>query len=200
MLDRASTPARGGPVVLHGVSWAQYEALLAAFGDDHPSLRLTYLEGMLEIMTTSPAHEEIKTIVARLLETWATERDIPLAGYGAATFRAEAAERGLEPDECYVIGGMLVDVPDLAIEVVHAHLDIDKLSVYAGLGVKEVWIWDDGRFAIHVLRAGAMVPSEHSSVLPSLDLPELTRFVRPGTPHTELARAYLASLRAPKTP
>ncbi|MEZ2239509.1 hypothetical protein [Microcoleus sp.] len=44
-------------VVLEGVSWQQYELLLATFGDDFPALRLSYLEGMLEIMSTSPLHE-----------------------------------------------------------------------------------------------------------------------------------------------
>lgn len=187
----------GGPVVLNGVSWAAYEGLLAALGDAHPSLRLTYLKGTLEIMTTSPYHEEVKKIIARLVEIWSAELDIPLSGYGAATFRAEAAERGLEPDECYVLGGNLVDVPDLAIEVVYAHRDVDKLSVYAGLGVREVWIWETGGFAVHVLRDGVMVLVETSELLPTLDLALLARYVRPGTPHTDLVRAYRAAFRDP---
>lgn len=41
------------PAVLHCVPWTQYEGLVALLGDNHPSLRLTYLRGTLEIMTTS---------------------------------------------------------------------------------------------------------------------------------------------------
>jgi len=48
-------------------------------------------------MTTSRYHEIVKTIVARLLEMWAVELDVSLTGYGAATFRKRAKERGLEP-------------------------------------------------------------------------------------------------------
>jgi Uma2 family endonuclease len=58
-----------------------------------------------------------------------------------ATFRKPAKERGLEPDECYVLQ-TLRDVPDIAIEVAYRHGVIDKLHVYAGLGVKEVWLWE----------------------------------------------------------
>src|SRR5580765_1574164 len=109
--------ADAGPAVLHSVPWEQYDGLVTLLGNDHPSLRLTYLMGTLEIMTTSPAHEHLKKIIARLIELWALERNVRLNGYGAATFRKQAKERGLEPDECYTLGE-LVDVPDIAIEVV----------------------------------------------------------------------------------
>ena len=31
-------------VILTGVTWKQYEALLEVFGDDHPGIRVAYLE------------------------------------------------------------------------------------------------------------------------------------------------------------
>ena len=57
-------------VVVHGVSWEQYETLRAAL-DDIPGLRMTYLEGALEIMSPSSRHEHIKKMVARLVECFA---------------------------------------------------------------------------------------------------------------------------------
>ena len=139
----ATSSASAGPVMLYGVSWEQYEALLAALGADHPSLRMTYLLGTLELTTTSRRQEHIKKLLARLLEAWAEEVDQFFNGYGAATFRKREVERGLEPDECYVLsappGGEFTGFPDLAIEVVHRHGVIDKLAAYAGLGVREVW-------------------------------------------------------------
>jgi Uma2 family endonuclease len=177
-----------GRVVLHNVSWQRYDALVTLLGDDYPALRLTYLEGTLEIMTTSPYHERLKKMIARLLEMWAVERNVPLNGYGAATFRKEAAERGLEPDECYVLGE-LVDMPDLAIEVVHTHGGIDKLDVYAGLGVREVWFWEEARFGVHVLEDGRYREVAASALLPALDLDELASFVT-RSDQTEAVRAY----------
>src|SRR5450432_4652687 len=45
------------------------------------------------------------------------ERDVDLRGFGGTTFRREAKERGLEPDECYKLGKLEEDgVPDIAIE------------------------------------------------------------------------------------
>ena len=48
-------------VILTGVSWKQYEALLELFGDDQPGVRVAYLAGDLEIMSPSRKHERIKT-------------------------------------------------------------------------------------------------------------------------------------------
>jgi len=185
--------APGGPVVLNGVTWEHYEAMLALLGDGQPALRMTYREGTLEIMTTSPYHERLKKMIARLLEMWAVERNVPLTGYGAATFRKQAMERGLEPDECYVLGE-LVDVPDIAIEVVYKHV-IDKLDVYAGLGVPEVWIWGEGALVVHRLVGSGYQISERSGLLPGLDLAELASFVQRDLSQTEVVRAYRDALR-----
>jgi Uma2 family endonuclease len=123
-------------LILNSVTWEQYETLRATL-DDIPGLRMTYLEGRLEIMTPSPEHEVDKTAIARLIEIYALEMDIDLTGYGSTTFRKQARERGLEPDECYCFG-QLKEVPDIAIEVVIKSGGIDKLSVYQGLEVPEV--------------------------------------------------------------
>ncbi len=193
----------GGPVVLYGVTWETYEALLAALGDDHPTLRLTYREGTLEIMTTSRYHETLKTIIARLLEAWAVERDVSISGYGAATFRKRAKERGLEPDECYVVDPPPLpaspkeedfpEIPDIAIEVVYKHV-VDKLDVYAGLGVREVWIWRGDHMAVHQLASGTYEVRDGSALLPSLDLRELASFVRVDVAQTALVRSYREAL------
>lgn len=102
-------------VILPSVSWQQYEGLLSALGD-YPGLRLLYLQGNLEIFMPSPEQEMLKKVIARLLERYAEEVDIPLHGYGSTTFRLEAKARGLEPDECYCVQA-LKDLPDFAIEV-----------------------------------------------------------------------------------
>jgi Uma2 family endonuclease len=72
-------------IVLRDVTWEQYEALLALFGDDPPGIRMAYLEGALEIMSPSRKHETIKKMVARLIELYALERGISLTGLGSTT-------------------------------------------------------------------------------------------------------------------
>lgn len=158
-------------VVLHGLSWAQYEALREA--TDHiAGLHLTYLDGTLEIMSPSPRHERMKTLLARLLETWAEEYDLPMTGYGSTTYRKPEMERALEPDECYVFGEG-GEHPDLAVEVVVSRGGVDKLEVYRGLGVTEVWFWVDGRIEIYQLGGEGYYRVESSRFLPGLDPAEL---------------------------
>src|SRR4051812_6386473 len=90
--------------VLRCLSWKDY-VLLRDVLDDRPGVRMTYFKGTLEIMSPSARHERIKTMFARLIETWAfAHDDVGLNGYGSTTYRNEAVERGLEPDECYCLG------------------------------------------------------------------------------------------------
>jgi Uma2 family endonuclease len=187
----------GGPVILNGVSWDCYESLVELLGDDHPSLRLTYREGSLEIMTTSPEHERLKKLIARLLELWAIELGVRLEGYGAATFKKKAKERGLEPDECYVLTE-LTEVPDIAIEVVHKHGGIDKLDVYAGLEVPEVWFWENERLAVYALDGGEYQRRERSGLLPGLDLDEFADVTHNAKDQTSALQDYRERLRAPR--
>jgi hypothetical protein len=108
-------------------------------------------------------------------------------------------ERGLEPDECYKLGKLDDDdVPDIAIEVVVSSGLVDKMAVYAGLGVPEVWEWRPGSRAIvvHRLVGDGYQRSDGSEILPGLDLALLSSFVSPGDSQTRLAKAYQAALRA----
>ncbi|MGK3997496.1 hypothetical protein [Sorangium sp. So ce1024] len=74
--------------MLHGVSWHTYVRLRDEL--DTPGLRMTYCEGTLELTRPSIEHEATKTCIARLIEIFALERDVPLYGYGSTTFRREA--------------------------------------------------------------------------------------------------------------
>lgn len=183
-----------GIVVLHGVSWAQYETILGIRGDRSVP-RVCYLAGELELMSPSRNHERIKAMFGRLLWVWAEERGVALNAYGSWTLKSEPDARGAEPDDCYVVGDRDAEVPDLAIEVVWTSGGLDKLAVYAPLGVREVWTWSEGRLAVHVLRAGRYVAATRSEVLPGIDLALLLRFVD-RTDQTAAARAYRDALRA----
>jgi Uma2 family endonuclease len=182
--------------VIHGVSYKDYVVLREAL--DIPGLRMTYCKGALELMSPSTEHEDFKTTIARLIEIHALERDVRLYGYGNATFRREAAERGLEPDECWTVNEKLLRFPDIALEVVVSGGGIDKLDVYAGLGVREVWIFEDGRFHIHALGDDGYEQVQRSHLVPDLDFDALTRFVALGDQH-EAAIAYRDWLRSHPT-
>lgn len=157
-------------VILRGLSWAQFEAILAARGDRSVP-RLTYLEGDLELLAPTIHHARIKTVIARLLEVWALDRGLPLEGYGSWTVRNEGAARGIEPDECYVLGGTSEpSAPDLAIEVVWTHGGLDKLDVCFGLGIGEVWIWEAGQIVVYLRQQDRYEKADRSALFPDLDI------------------------------
>jgi Uma2 family endonuclease len=180
-------------VVLHGVTWAQLQTILAIRGDA-AGVRIAYRAGELELMGGSRGHERTKTLLARLLEAYAEERDIELDGYGSLTMQDEASECAAEPDECYDVGGPK-EQPDLAIEVVWTSGGLDKLAIYRGLGIPEIWFWTRRGLEVHVLRGGRYERSEGSDVLPGVDLVSLTSFLVEGS-QTQAVRGYREALRA----
>jgi Uma2 family endonuclease len=166
-------------ILLHAVTWEQYETLIATVGD-RPRLRLSYLDGTIEIMTISSEHEMIKKMIARLLEIYALEADIELYSYGSATFRQQAAARGLEADESYCLDRRK-EIPDLAIEVVITRAAVDKMKIYQGLGVLEVWVWQAKTMTVHRLREDHSGYDEcpNSTLLPDLDFQLLAAHILP---------------------
>lgn len=180
-------------VLLTSVPWSIYVMLRDSI--DSPGVRMTYLKGELEIMSPSKAHEVSKTQIARLFELFCLERDIPLYGYGSTTFRREEKERGLEPDECYCRGADR-DVPDVALEVVVTHGSIDKLEVYRGLGVREVWVFESGAFRVLSLHGDAYAAIERSEIFPEVDLARIAHFAGHEDQHAAL-RSFRGELQRP---
>ena len=184
-------------VILHGLSWKDYEAILAMRGD-RGGLRLTYLEGSLEIMAPARYHERDKKTLARLLEAYAAERSIELEGYGSWTVKNEAVERGAEPDECYVLGLHDIDAllaPDIAIEVVFTSGGLPKLEVWRKPGAREVWFWKEARLSFHLLRGEHYVEATRSERLPELDPALIERCMAEPT-QSAAVRSLREALRA----
>ncbi len=177
-------------IAIHNLSWRDYDAIVKAFGDDS-GVRLAYLKGTLEITSPSGRHERIKKNVARFLEVYAMAMDLPLVGFGSTTFRSRPKERGAEPDECYVLDekGREPAAPHLVIEVVLSSWLVDKLAIYSGLGVKELWLLRKGALEIHVLRGDAYRRSRRSRLFPKLDLDLLMSFAHRDD-QTRAAREY----------
>jgi Uma2 family endonuclease len=179
-------------VILDGIEWWQFESFLAIRGD-RAGVRVTYLEGQLEIMSPSRSHEMLKKMIARLLETYADEKGLIFEGYGSLTMRNAAELRGIEPDECYAIGAAK-ESPDLAVEVIWTHGGIDKLDVYRGLGVREVWIWKKEELKAYELRGDGYVEIALSVVIPGL-APSFLRELLDCDTQTEAVRKLRATLR-----
>lgn len=177
-------------LLIRNVDWAFYRMLRTALDERGSHVRLTYDRGSLEITTTSPLHEIYKRNLVRMLDALFEELQIEYHTFGNMTMGHAELDRGLEPDECYYIqkepvvrGKMSVTIPpdpppDLAIEVELSRSALNKLSIYATLGVPEVWRFD-GETLRPFLRQpdGSYREQPRSLALPAVPLSELVRFV-----------------------
>ena len=73
--------------ITSGVNWQQYENLLNNLTANNAHYRLTYLDGLLEIMSPSRRHEVSKKNISRLLEAYLKENRIRFWALGSTTFR-----------------------------------------------------------------------------------------------------------------
>ena len=164
-------------VLFHDAAWSDYKRLLQLRGERHVP-RLAFSRGVLELMSPSRQHEAVKSLIGRLVEVWCAARGIEFDIYGSWTLEREDDQRAVEPAECYVFGGEQEPArPHLAVEVVWTSRRLDKLEIYRALGVRELWIWREGRISVHALRADAYEEIATSEVLPGIDLVELTSFL-----------------------
>lgn len=133
-----------------GVSWQVYETLLSKM-EENSHYRITYLDGILEIVSPSTRHEKLKKRLATLVEFYLFKKRIKHTPMGSPTVRNQLKKAGAEPDECYSIGEEKI-IPDLAIEVVITSGSINKLETYRRLSVAEVWFWENNRLKLYHLR------------------------------------------------
>jgi Uma2 family endonuclease len=192
-------------VVLTGVGWSTFESLLSE--TDHRSARFTYDRGCLEIMSPSETHEWLKRLLGRMIEMTTVELDIPIRSSGSTTLKTELEQRGLEPDECYYVANeprvrgrdeidLRVDPPpDLAIEVDISSSSLDQLSIYADLGVPEVWLCDGTTLKVYQLQPdGKYIQQARSPSFPFLPLDGVERHLarRQETDETTWIRSFQA--------
>jgi len=175
-------------IVLHNISWETYERLLA----DHESTsvpRFTYDRGELEIMSPRPEHEDRTWATERLVEIVIGEMGIEFRNARSSTFRRQELERGFEPDSCFYIQNesavrhnndfdLRTDPPpDLVIEIDVTRSSIDKLSLFAAVGVPEVWRHANGRFTFMHFSDGAYVAGEESRALPGVTVTDVSALI-----------------------
>lgn len=175
-------------VVLYDIAWETYERLLADL-ENSSAPHLAYDQGILEIMSPLPEHEEANRTIAQLVEIIAEEWNVDIRNLGSTTFKREDLERGFEPDSCFYVqnverirGKRRFDLtidppPDLVIEIDITHPSLPRLPIYAQLGVPEVWRYDGRTVRILVLEEGTYREQDQSRALPSLSATVLTSFL-----------------------
>jgi len=149
-------------------NWQEFEALEALLAES-PGLRITYLDGLVELMTLGEPHELIKKSLAILLEIYFMARDIEFIPVGSATRRGEEKGTSFEPDESYYLWEKKAN-PDLAIEVILTSGSLRKLEKYQRFQIPEVWLWENSQLKIYSLENNNYQEIPRSQLLPELDI------------------------------
>lgn len=163
-------------VTLKDVSWEQFKAIEAQLLDNR-NVRLSYLSGMLEIVSPiGEEHESVKTTLGYLLEAYMRELGIRFYGRGGYTLEEPGYASGT-PDESYSVGTNR-DVPDIVIEVIVTSGTINRKELYKPKKVPEVWFWKLNWIKIFRLnQRGEYEEVERSGFFPDLDPAMLLRYL-----------------------
>jgi Uma2 family endonuclease len=185
-------------MIICGLSWQRYLDLDKALGDDRPGPRFYFLDGDLEIMTTSNEHERVKTWIGDLLPIYFDAIDCEIMPRGQATMRVALKQAGAEPDESWCLGEEK-EFPDLVLEIALTSGGVNKLELYRRFRVPEVWFWRKNAMEIFALRQDGSGYDRviQSRLLPKLDVALLQRCVGIAS-WREARRAFRAGLAAGK--
>jgi Uma2 family endonuclease len=205
-MNIVSSPAEQR-VILDNISWSTYLAILQ--DADSCRGRITYDRGVLEIMSPSKLHENVKRLIGRMIEVFTETLNIDIESASSTTFKREDLERGFEADECYYIQhaaeirakddiDMTVDPPpDLIIEVDISRSSLNKFGIYRALAVPEVWRYDGESLRLYALHDHDYIEVRQSRALPQLPIDKLADLLsqRSSFGETQLIRQFRTWLR-----
>ena len=173
--------------MIDGATWADYEAMLRIIGERR--IFVNYDHGVMEVMVPSHLHETIGDFLGLIVDILTEELEIPCEAGGSTTHRREDLETGVEPDRCFwlhakatsMLGRRDLDLtidpaPSLVIEVNYASSSVDRMVIFAALGVEEVWRFHRG-LELLVLEGGGYRLTDRSLNFPMLTLAEANRLL-----------------------
>lgn len=172
----------GQQLLLKDVSWQQFESILDEVGESRAA-RLSYSNGVLEIMVPLPEHEKDKEIIGDMVKILLEKLQIDFEPLGSTTLKNERMTQAVEPDTCFyiqnqaaVIGKSRLDFtvdppPDLAIEIdITSRTQLDNYQI---LGVPELWRYTRQGLQIKLLQNSQYVESRTSPNFPGIPIIEL---------------------------
>jgi Uma2 family endonuclease len=164
------------PILIDGLSWREFKIVEQLL--DRPGVRLSFLDGVLEIQTMpGRSHETAKERLGALVEIYLEFTGFDYTPTGSMTLENEEGSVKREADKSYELG---IDSPparlrqrprpDLAIEIVITSGGLNKLIAYQRLQIPEVWFWEKSNLSIYSLQTDTYQKVEHSIILPNLSI------------------------------
>ncbi len=197
-----------GTLLLHNVSWSEYENVLQEF-ENKSAYRVYFNDGVLKIMSPRFDHEFPKEIALRMVTVYADEFDVDVDAYGSTTWRKKKKAKGAEADTSFYVKNAakvrgvkdfdlnLEFPPEIVVEVDTTNESWDKFEIYAALGVSEIWRCDGTSFQIYNLVESKYEAVKESEVLPKISGELLTEFLQIGREigQTAMSKEFRKRLR-----
>ena len=180
------------PILISDLTWREFKAVEQLI--ERPGLRLSFLDGVLEIQKMpGKKHETIKKRIASLVEIYLEFLELDFTPTGSVTLESEYKNVKKEGDESYELGANRKR-PDLVIEVVVSSGGINKLEAYKRLQIPEVWFWINDELLFYSLGNEGYEAVSKSQLLPSLDVGLLMRCVNIQN-HAQALREFRAGIK-----
>lgn len=146
-------------IVFRYLDWQRYQTIRQAL-EKNRVMRFMYDRGVLEVTMPLEDHEFAVRMIELFIRILVVELGMKVKTMGSTTLDRDVLDRSAEPDNAYYIqnqarvAGRTVDLendppPDLVVEVDITHTDIDKLRLYASMGVAEFWRYNGETWRIY---------------------------------------------------
>jgi Uma2 family endonuclease len=178
---------------------------------DNRSSRVAYDRGTLEIIMPTQTHEYYKELISFLVQELADEMELDCEPYGSTTWRRKAKEAGAEPDNSYYIqneglirGRVDIDLdqdppPDLVLEIDYTSKSLDRMQIYARLGVPEIWRYGEDELHIYQLEGEEYIEIDGSLAFDGFPAKGIPSFIQQNieakTPRRVLRKSFRAWVR-----
>ena len=174
-------------MVLENVSWETFVALADGRRGSVP--RMTYSEGVLEMMSPKRKHENIGRLIGRMVEAYSEIKGIEILSVASVTVKRSDLKKAYEADESYYVTSIdqvlakeeldfeVDPAPDLVVEVELTSSAIEKMELFAAMQVREVWRHDGTSVQFYRWLNGRYNLIPTSVELPGLEAALINRFL-----------------------
>lgn len=194
-------------MVLENVSWETFVALADERDGSVP--RMTYSEGVLEMMSPKRKHENLGCLIGRMIEAYSEIKGIEILSVASVTVKRSDLKKAFEADESYYVTNIdkvlaneeldfeVDPAPDLVVEVELTSSAIDKMELFAAMQVPEVWRHDGTSVRFYRLVNGQYDLIPASGELPGLNAALINRFLeqRMQVGETTFIRAFRSEIQ-----
>jgi Uma2 family endonuclease len=174
---------------LENISWQTFKSMLADMGSKR-NTRLAYDNGIVEIMSPLMPHENSNRLIEVFVGVLCEELNLEIKRAGSMTLTRDDLEKGGEPDSSYYIQNeslvrdkesidLAIDPPpDLVLEVEYSRSAVNKLSLYAAMGIPEFWRYNGSVLRVYILNNKQYSEVKLSPTFFPVPVTEIPRFIQ----------------------